>query len=119
MIPVVKRISSIWLSPDGDVFESSYKQHVQKVCEIFNIDYKPGNSLLYYRIAFFHNYIKISKTKEELSIQLTKPATRKQKSILLDMYRTFNGDVYVEYNTYNSQIFSEQHLLHFINGSIN
>jgi len=111
-------IKSVWLSPDGNIYESSYQNHVRKICDIFNINYKPNNSLIYYRIAFFHGYIKLSITDDELNIQLTKPATKKQKRVILDMYRTLPLNIFIEYNTHNTQVFSESYLLNYLSGNL-
>ena len=108
-----------WISPKGELIESPAQNHAQSVAKIFNIPFIEDKTILYYRIAFENNYIRITRTKDnEINIQLTKPATRKQKSILYDFFETCERTL-VTFGWYETEIVSKYKLNKILSGQFN
>ena len=85
-LTICKKNVGYWISPKGEIFESEFDDHAITVAEIFNIEYKKNNQILYYRIAFENNFVRVCLSKEELNVQLTKPATKDQVRILRELH---------------------------------
>jgi hypothetical protein len=85
-LTICKNKVGYWISPKGEIFESEFEDHAIVVAKIFDITYKKDNSILYYRIAFENNFVRVCLSKDELNVQLTKPATKDQVRILRDLH---------------------------------
>jgi len=109
---------SYWLSPDGELIESSEQEHVNAVAKIFDIPFVPDKTILYYRIAFENNYIRVFQTKKkELNIQLTKPATSKQKKVLKSIFEDSTRCIVV-FGSSDSEILFKNDLNKMLSGNI-
>ena len=107
-----------WLSPDGQLIESPAQDHAHSIAKIFNIPFVEDKTILYYRIAFENNYIRITRTKDsELNIQLTKPATKIQKGIIRDFFE-MSGRTLVIFGWYDAEIISLYQLNKILSGNI-
>jgi len=108
-----------WLSPDGQLIESPAQSHAHSIAKIFNIPFVEDKTILYYRIAFENNYIRIIQTKDsELNIQLTKPATKTQKKIIRDFFET-SGKTLIIFGWYDAEVISISQLNRILSGKIN
>ena len=108
-----------WISPGGELIESPAQDHAQSVAQIFNIPFVENKTILYYRIAFENNYVRVTKTKDdELTIQLTNPATRKQKTILYDFFEMCKKTL-VTYGWYEAEVLSKHQLNKILSGQFN
>jgi len=107
-----------WLSPDGQLITSPAQDHAHSIAKIFNIPFVEDKTILYYRIAFENNYIRIIKTKDsELNIQLTKPANKTQKDIIKDFFETSNKTLIV-FGCFDAEIYSLYQLNKVLSGNV-
>jgi len=104
-----------WISAEGKMFYVPFQRHAETLAEIFNEVFDSDKVLTYYHRAFEKGFVRISIYKDQLSIQLEKPASKEQKDICAELFESFEK-VCVTYERTEGQISTERQLLLSLEG---